>query len=317
MPKTPLDWELHTGTLQTIDFYSRPGSMTAVDRHAPTVDPLPSDVVALVRILQGVAIHEYMAPVYGLTIPEERKAESHIRRADEMLDRILALDARPLSMARPPGKRLVGVCQHFSSLLAALLRARGIPARARYGFGSYFNPGFYEEHTVCEYWNRVEDRWVLVDPQFDDVWRKKLKIEHNVLDLPRDRFLVAGDAWTQYRSGRIDPAKVGIFVGDLRGVWFIAGELVRDVAALNKTEMLPWDQWGAMPRPAESLGDDQPAFYDRLAELTRSPDASFEELRELYQTDDRLRVPAIVFNALRQRTETVRVDFAGPHSTSR
>jgi transglutaminase-like putative cysteine protease len=51
-----------------------------------------------------------------------------------------------ISTARPPQKRLVGVCHHPMLLLVAMLRAQGVPARARSGFGSYFNPGFFEDH---------------------------------------------------------------------------------------------------------------------------------------------------------------------------
>jgi hypothetical protein len=60
-----------------------------------------------------------------------------------------------------------------------------------------------------------------------------------------------------------------------------------------------------MPRPDEALQDDQLAFFDRLAAITRAPDASFDELRGLYEGDDRLRVPATVFNALLNRPEAV------------
>src|SRR2546425_155790 len=83
-------------------------------------------------------------------------------------------------------------------------------------------------------WHGADARWVLVDPQFDEVWRAAAKIDHDALDVPRDRFLIAGDAWTRYRAGEADASKFGIIVGDLRGLWFIAGNLVRDVAALNK-----------------------------------------------------------------------------------
>jgi hypothetical protein len=91
----------------------------------------------------------------------------------------------------------------------------------------------------------------------------------------------------------------------MRGLWFIAGNLIRDVAALNNREMLPWDVWGAMPHPDEPLQHDQFEFFDRLATLTRVPDASFEELRQLYEEDDRLRVPATVFNVKLNRPETM------------
>ena len=39
-----------------------------------------------------------------------------------------------------------------------MLRAKGVPARARLGFGSYFNPGYFEEHVLCEYWNAAQER---------------------------------------------------------------------------------------------------------------------------------------------------------------
>ena len=123
--------------------------------------------------------------------------------------------------------------------------------------------------------------------------------------MPRDRFLIAGDAWAQCRAGEADPAKFGIFKGDMRGLWFIAGNLVRDVAALNKMEMLPWHQWGAMPAPDEPLQADRLALFDRLAALTRAPDASFAELCALYESDDRLRVSATVRNAVLNRAEAI------------
>src|SRR5262249_32059076 len=211
----------------------------------------------------------------------------------------------PLTSARPPEKRLVGVCDHFTRCVVAMLRAKRIPARGRYGFGSYFNPGYFEDHSLCEYWNAAQTRWVLVDPQFDEIWLANLKIEHDVLDVPRDRFLIAGDAWAECRSGGADPSRFGIFQGDLRGLWFIVGSLMRDLAALNKMEMLQWDVWGAMPKPGEVLQDGQLAFFDELAALTREPDASVEELRRRYESDDRLRVPAVVYNALLNRSERI------------
>ncbi len=120
--------------------------------------------------------------------------------------------------------------------------------------------------------------------------------------MPRDRFVIAGDAWAQCRAGA-DPTRYGIF--DLRGLWFVAGNVMRDFAALNNMEMLPWDVWGAMPRRDEPLQDDRLALFDRLSALTRASDSAFAELCSLYESDDRLRVPATVFNALLQRPEAV------------
>jgi Transglutaminase-like superfamily len=291
---------------QILEFYKYPGAMTSAGKHAAAVAKFPSDPAALVAVMQGLTVHEYAASdFYGYSVPEKRKSESHIRPAEKMLDRILALDSHPLVVPREPEKRLVGVCHHFVVLLTALLRAKGVPARARYGFGAYFNPGFFEDHSICEYWNAAESRWMLVDPQFDEVWRARLGIRHDVLDVPRDRFLVGADAWAKCRAGEADATKFGISWGDLRGSWFIAGMLIRDLAALNKMEMLQWDVWGAMPRPDESLADEQFGFFDRIAALTRDPDASFGELRKLYEEEERVRVPPTVFNAVLNQPEAI------------
>ena len=42
---------------------------------------------------------------------------------------------------------------------------------------------------------------------------------------------------------------------DMHGLWFIAGNVIRDVAALNNHEMLPWDVWGAMARTDAELDE--------------------------------------------------------------
>jgi hypothetical protein len=289
---------------QILDFYTRPVAMTSGRGHAPLFDELPRDVAALVRIVQGLLLHEHIAaPGYGVALSDQRRSESHIRPVERMLDRLLAHDDRPLSAARPVDERLVGTCRDFTVLLVAMLRAKGVPARARCGFGAYFNPGHFVDHWVGEYWNSTEGRWVLVDAQIDEVQRAMFKVDFALLDVPRDRFVIAGDAWAQCRVGEADPSRFGMF--DMHGLWFIAGNLVRDVAALNNMEMLPWDVWGIMPGPDEPLPDDQLAFFDRLAALTHVPDASFAELRTLYEGNDHLCVPATVFNAVLNRPEAV------------
>jgi hypothetical protein len=156
---------------------------------------------------------------------------------------------------------------------------------------------------VCEYWSAEQRRWILVDAQLDEVWRAKHHIGFDVLDVPRSQFVIAGDAWQACRKGAADPAKYGIYKGDLRGLWFIAGDIVRDLSSLNKVEALPWDVWGAIPPPNEALRTEQFAFFGSLAALTQEPDTAFEALRRIYDEDDALRVPTTVLNALLQRQQ--------------
>ncbi|HEY7294320.1 MAG TPA: transglutaminase-like domain-containing protein [Dehalococcoidia bacterium] len=286
-----------------LSFYTQPAQMTCAGSHAAAFAALPREIGGLARVAQGLYLHEHMTESYGVVLPDERRGEVHIRENARRLDYLLARDGRPLDEARPAGQRLIANCRHYTVLLVAVLRSRGVPARARCGFAGYFAPGHFVDHWVGEYWDVASRRWVLVDAQIDDVQRAMFKPEFDLLDVPRDRFLIAADAWSRCRVGDADPQTFGIL--DMAGLWFIAGNLIRDVAALNNMEMLPWDVWGAMPRADEPLAAEQLAYFDHLAALTHEPDAAFAELRSLYQSDDRLRVPATVFNAVLNRTEAV------------
>ncbi|HLG45695.1 MAG TPA: transglutaminase domain-containing protein [Reyranella sp.] len=260
---------------------------------------LPTDPASLAGVVQGLLMHEHIAPAYGLTLSAAQHAEAHARPVEEIVRQIVAHDARPLTEARPPGERQVGVCRHFTLLHVAMLRRAGVRARARCGFGGYFETGKYLDHWVTEYWNEDRKAWILVDAQLDARQREIFRIAFDPLDVPRDRFLVAGDAWQRCRAGQLDPNAFGIL--DMYGLWFIAGNVIRDVAALNDHVMLPWDVWGAMSQKDEEI---DLAFIDKLAALTVEPDRHFGELRAVYQ-DPRVKVPATVFNAVRNRPETL------------
>ena len=126
-------------------------------------------------------------------------------------------------------------------------------------------------------------------------------------DVPRDQFLVAGEAWRRFRARRGRPREVRAQPAAEAGDWWIAGNLMRDGAALGNIELLPWDCWGAMPTPEDAIGDDLAALFDRLAELTLAPDDSLAELRRLCE-DERLRVTPTVRNAVRGREERLLPD---------
>ncbi len=284
-------------------FYATPGRMTAPGRHETLFDGLPSGVGALCEIAQGLIVHEFLTQQYGFELSDERRATVHVRPVEAMLDHIVAEDSRPLTAAREPSARFAGDCRHFTVLTVAMLRAQGTPARARCGFGGYFGSGMFDDHWVCEYWNDEAGRWVLADAQLDETQRRLFGVDFDPLDVPRDGFVVAGQAWAQCRAGEADPASFGLSVLKEGGDWWIAANLVRDVAALNSMEMLPWDCWGAMPKAGEPIDDERAALFDRLAALTRDPDFAPPLLAQVYEDDERLRVPDIVFNAVRGRAE--------------
>jgi hypothetical protein len=89
------------------------------------------------------------------------------------------------------------------------------------------------------------------------------------------------------RTGQADPETFGIF--NMRGLGFIRGNLVRDLAALNKTEMLPWDCWGIILK--DQLDDPADlAVLDMAAALTARDMTDDEALRACYETNSNLRM---------------------------
>lgn len=277
----------------------KPVGLSSPGQRAGLLADLPRGPAALAEVIQGLLIHEHIAPTYGVRLDANQHAQAHLRSIEALLDGVATHDARPLPAARAPCERQVGVCRHFSLLHVAMLRAQGIPARARCGFGAYFEKGKFYDHWVTEYWNEAERRWVLVDAQMDPHQRKLFHLAIDPLDVPRDQFLVAGDAWTLCREGKADPDAFCIL--DMRGWWFIASNVIRDIAALNGHEMLPWDVWGAMVPDNDKIDR---AFIDRLAEQSSHPDADPAALRAAYE-DRRVAVPPIVFNNVLGRDEPV------------
>ncbi|NLG27152.1 MAG: transglutaminase domain-containing protein [Chloroflexi bacterium] len=290
---------------EPLAFYASQGPISAPGRYAELLADLPRDIRALCRVVQGVLLHVFWAQRYGVPADQVRGDEVQLRLVARQLERMVALDPQPLAVQRPPAQRLVGNCRDHSVLLAALLRQQGVPARARCGFGRYFRADHYEDHWVAECWNADARRWLLVDAQLDALQSGALRIGFDPCDVPRDQFVVGGRAWQLYRSGAADADAFGIF--DMHGAWFIRGNLVRDVAALNKVELLPWDTWGLAATSEESLTASDLAALDEMAALTAGDVPAFERVRTLYLADARWRVPATITSWVDGQAQSVHV----------
>ncbi len=279
-----------SGTITSVlDYYAAPGLMTDPGEYGPLFAGLPRDVGGLCWVVQGLMVHIFWAERYGLKLDGERQKEVQIRPVDAKLARIVELDAGPLTVERPLERRLVGNCRDFSVMLCAMLRHQGVPARARCGFGTYFLPNHYEDHWVCEYWSASEKRWRMVDPQLDSLQREVLGIDFDTCDMPAGRFVTGGEAWRRCRRGEADPESFGIL--DMKGLWFVCGDLLRDFMALNKVEILPWDPWGLMFGPGDALTAEDAELLDEIAALTVAGDEAFPRLRALAETEPRLQPP--------------------------
>lgn len=235
-------------------------------------DDLPADIPTLVKIVQGLTIHVMWAKHYGLDLPKPREVEMKLRTIRARTKAILDLDPSPLVQPRPLEKRLVGNCRDFSQLLAAILRVKGIPARARCGFAPYFLPNHYEDHWIVEHWDSPSSRWAQVDPQMDDLQQKALKLDFDPLDMPIGKFVLAGNAWQLCRAFKANANEFGF--GEWHGMNFIAGNVWRDLLSLKLVELLDWDDWDILHQPFRKWPKVKIGMLDDAAKLTLSPDVS-------------------------------------------
>ncbi len=298
--------------MQALSKYAAQSVVTDPGKMVWWLADLPTEVPALRRIAQGLVVHYRTEDLSALGIPGERMEEIDTRYAEPMLERLFTLDDRPLIEPRPPETRLVGCCRDFTVLFLSLLRHQEIPARARVGFATYFVPGWNVDHEVAEVWDATVDRWRLVDAELDDMHVDSTdKAPLDALDLPRDRFLLAGDAWRSCRSGDANPERFlvdpGLEIADTRGWPYLRHNLIHDLATLNNRELLLWDSWGLMETASPSEADLE--LLDRVAETTRLSEPAVATVQALYEGEPGLRVPPTVTSYSPATSEPQRVQI--------
>jgi hypothetical protein len=264
------------------------------------IDELPDDLAALRQASSQLVFHYRAGGDFTANgVPAERMAEINTRYADLMLDRILARGAPTLARARPPGDRVVGCCRDATVLFLALARHKGIPARARVGFSAYFHSGWLIDHVVAEVWDEREGRWRLVDGEMNADWTPEVNGRTvDWLDLTDDQFVTGPRAWQAARAGESDPERhvvaPDLDIPVLRGWPYIAHNVIHDLAALNKTEMLLWDAWGMqLSEGSGPVSAADAALLDEISATTGGPGSDPGVLAGIGARDG-LRVPPVV-----------------------
>jgi hypothetical protein len=311
---------------EVLKYYSLPGEITSLNKYKEFTEWLTADPGAIYQVVQGLLVHDMWVGQYGEAYIKAHEYTQKFAFMEDLLDKALELDHSNLSIPRHPRNRVIACCREFATLMCALLRAKGIPARSRCGFAVYFGwDGQYEDHWICEYWDG--EKWVMADPQLDPFqqstvnrWGMEAVQENNGLlqrmntfnprNLKADEFVTAGQAWILCREGAADPENFGIGspirpewgIDSLYGLWFVRGQLLRDFAALNKVETVPylvrickgldWKVWRLVGAKDEELTEEDLCLLDTIAKLTLQADANYHEISRAYAENKDLRVPA-------------------------
>lgn len=280
-----------------LSFWAAHGAVTDPGPMGEALLSLPGDPDALTEFSAQLVFH-YRADgdwaEHG--IDASRSDEINLCYVEDMLARLVELQPE-LSEPRAPAQRILGCCRDFSTLYVSRLRHAGVPARTRVGFASYFMPGWWLDHVVAEVWEG--ERWRMIDPELRADFTAPEGGPMERLDLGPDRFLTGPQAWLAARAGEIGAEHFVVHpelpIPQTRGWHQIAHNLIQDVAARNKTEMLLWDDWCSW-LAEDVLADEALELFDELAAATADPQTPLEVIQQ-WGAHERLRVPSTVMRA--------------------
>lgn len=293
-------------------YYAGQSRVTDPGRFTDRVMEIPGSLTAMRTAARQLVFHYRDGGDYAANgIEPERVTEIDTRYAEAMLARIFELSGRPLTAARVPGERLLGCCRDFTVLFLTIARAHGVPARARVGFATYFVPGFFIDHVVAEVWDTARQRWRLVDAELaDDHVDPATGIRVDPEDLTAAQFVTGPTAWLACRSARADPERYVVDpeldIPATRGWPYVRHNLIHDLAALTRHEMVLWDNWG-WTEPDADLDPGQLAVLDELAAATSESATTAQS--ETFYARDGLRVPAWVTSYSPAHDAPLRVDI--------
>lgn len=274
----------------TLSYYAKQSVFSDPGDYMTALFDFSSDVTLLSQQVNTLLLHYADAKLFSYEINPARYSELNVRYTDSLLRTIIEKNNRPLLEERKIEERALGVCRDSALLCCAILRSRGIPARLRSGFVSYFMPGFYLDGFCLEYFDVLHNRWKLADirttPMLIDHYN--MNIDFDLTDMPLDRFVTAPTAWQWCRTQKKNPNHFGSRFH--RGFYYVRNRLIQDLALCCKKELLIWDLWGAMLHPESDDLD----LLDELAELLLNDSFDIKKIEAFYNANSTLQVPDTV-----------------------
>ncbi|KAJ6784504.1 hypothetical protein PWT90_03669 [Aphanocladium album] len=259
---------------------------------------LPSDIASLHHAANQLVLHYVAMKKHVLP---ERKYEIQTRYADAMFTRIFTRGpGATLSEDRLPVDKSVGCCRDSALLFVALARSKGYAARIRVGFNAYTAEGYMQDHTVAEVWDPATERWRLVDADIPASFERVVQGQKvDLLDLrPGVDFQTAPQAWLALQNGTA-PVDANNYTGyvssppELRGRAFVAHNVLHDLAALDKKELLLWEEWGTRVEYNTAVPEAEERMMDEVAAVTQHADVKIEDVKEFLKRDG-LAIPNVV-----------------------
>lgn len=283
-----------------LDFYKKTSSFTELGFYKEFVLKLPDDIKELCLLQRMQTIHpadlrnknirNSVDLVYGdmskVPVTNLDYEEDYFPTAQSMIAELLRRDIN-YDKNRNILDKIHITCRGHALLLTSILKAKGIPARARCGFAPYiYCDSVNYDHWITEYYNQLEDRWILVDA--DECLSD---LDFNPYDIPHSKFIFGAQAYLGIRNKKYkneelyyasDPATLGLKAA-IRGLFY-------DFHALMNNEIIFLHQPKYIIDKDFELDEVEYQELDELALLMLEPDENFEELKKIWDNKLKFRI---------------------------
>ena len=282
-----------------LNFYKKTSAYTYLGNYTEFAKNLPNDIETLCilqrrQIFHPVTVMEALNNKNNFEVSKTRLVfeDDIFPTACSMLNELLRLDNN-YSIERKDKDRIYVTCRGQAILLAAILKAKGYPARVRSGFAPYIAyDGIAHDHWITEYFNDVEKRWILVDP---DMCLDPVKF--NPYNVPRNEFIFGAQAYLglrnkQYKDEEISFASVPPTLGlkaAIRGLFY-------DFYSLMNQEGIFLHMPKYIKEKDFNLSEEEYKELDELATLLLDVDNNFSKIQDIWNNELKYRVRKGVLN---------------------
>lgn len=219
-------------------------------------------------------------------VPWYRQPEDDVlMTAGAMLTELYRRDERGFVMDRAEKDKLVLTCRYVAILIASILKSKGIPCRVRSGNAPYFDMGklgnVSSDHWINEYWSAEQQSWITIDVDGS----LSLNKDFDPYDIPEGTFDFPANAWLNIRAGEEDEERfwnAKPITGQIVVLW----SLFYDFHCIMNNE-IPYVHTPKMAKEGvfEALSEKDLERIDHLATLMIDPDANFDALLQIWETD--------------------------------
>lgn len=290
-----------------LNFYQKTSLFTDLGFYTNFAKNLPDDIETLCSLLRNQLIHPF-----DLKDEEERNnsnsfygdmtkiPRTSLIYENDLFPTAIAMMAELLrrnpnfTIERKIEDKLHVCCRETSILLVAILKVKGIPARARCGFThAVSETDGAGDHWIVEYYNELSKEWVLVDPTmaYDQETLDYFEIDYSLIDMPRDKFIFAADAYLGLRNGKYKKEDIYAFSNPKTfGLKAAINELFYDFHSLMNNEILFCQSPKYLNDNNYELSIEEYTELDELAKLMLNPDKNFDAIYYIWENTEKFRI---------------------------